>query len=41
MDVVVSVTLSLLVVVGVFLTVYLIGSLAHHEDDEGHKKHEA
>lgn len=32
MDVVISVSLALLVVCGVFLTVYLIGTLSHHEE---------
>ena len=36
MDVVVSVTLSLLVVCGVFLTVYLLGTFSHHDDKESH-----
>jgi len=37
MDTVVSVTLSLLVVAGVFLTVYFIATLAHH-DEHGEKE---
>ena len=34
MDVAISVSLSLLVFGGVFLTVYLIGTLAHHDEHE-------
>ena len=34
MDVAISVTLSLLVVACVFLTVYLVGTLAHHDEHE-------
>ncbi len=33
MDVVVAVILSLLVVCGVFLTVFSIGTLSHHEEE--------
>lgn len=33
MDVAISVSLSLLVFGGVVLTVYLIGTLSHHEED--------
>jgi len=32
MEVAVSVTLSLLIIGGVFLTVYLIGTLSHHDE---------
>jgi|GEM_PF-3145143 len=34
MDVAISVTLSLLILGGVFLTVYLIGTLSHHDEHE-------
>jgi hypothetical protein len=34
MDVAISVSLSLLLVCGVFLTMYLIGTMSCHEDDE-------
>lgn len=34
MDVAISVSLSLLVVGAVFLTVYLIGTLSHHEAED-------
>ncbi len=34
MDVAVSVSFSLLVICGVFLTVYLIGTLSHHDEHE-------
>jgi hypothetical protein len=34
MDVVVSVSLSLLLFGGVVLTVYLIGTLSHHDEGE-------
>lgn len=39
MDVVVAVILSLLVVVGVFLTMYSIATLSHHEEGETESKH--
>ncbi len=34
MEVAVAVTLSLLIIGGVFTTVYLIGTLSHHDEKE-------